>query len=200
MKPIPLLLAALMLTGGLTGCATKAYVDEQVAAANKRIDGTEARFGALDARMGKNEATIAAASKTAQEALERAQAAGKAAEGKLLYEVVLSDDQFRFAFNDDRLGSRAMETLDALAARLKAANKPVYVEIQGHTDDRGSEAYNHMLGERRAKAVYRHLHEKGGLPLHHMSVISYGQARPVASNVSESGRAQNRRVVLVVLQ
>ena len=49
-------------------------------------------------------------------------------------------------------------------------------------------------------AVYHYLHTKGGLPLHRMNVISYGESRPVASNMTEAGRKQNRRVVLVVLK
>ncbi len=80
-----------------------------------------------------------------------------------------------------------------------ADNKPVYIEVQGHTDNVGSEKYNQELGQSRAEAVRRYLNQKDGFPLHRMNVISYGKAAPVASNKNRQGRAQNRRVVLVVL-
>ncbi len=79
-------------------------------------------------------------------------------------------------------------------------DKAVYLEIEGHTDNIGSDQYNMELGEKRAKAVLTYLNEKDGLPLHAMSVISYGKTKPVADNKTANGRAQNRRVVIKVLE
>jgi len=79
-------------------------------------------------------------------------------------------------------------------------DKTVYLEIEGHTDNVGSEEYNKVLGERRAEAVRVYLNEKGGIPLHAMNVISYGEDEPVSDNGSRTGRAQNRRVVIRVLE
>jgi peptidoglycan-associated lipoprotein len=79
-------------------------------------------------------------------------------------------------------------------------DKTVYLEIEGHTDNVGGELYNAQLGEKRAKAVMNYLNEKGGVPLHAMSVISYGESKPVADNKTADGRAQNRRVVVRVLE
>ena len=56
------------------------------------------------------------------------------------------------------------------------------------------------LGEKRAEAVRRYLSREQGLPLHRMSIISYGESEPIADNSTAAGRAHNRRVVLVVLQ
>jgi outer membrane protein OmpA-like peptidoglycan-associated protein len=64
----------------------------------------------------------------------------------------------------------------------------------------GDDAYNMILGERRAEAVRRYLSQTGGMALHRMSVISYGKAAPIADNATPEGRAMNRRVTLVVLQ
>ena len=138
-------------------------------------------------------------SKTAQEALDRAIAAGKLAEGKFLYEVALTDDKVRFAFDKAELGDEAKSILTELANQLKADNRNVYVEIQGHTDSIGGEEYNYRLGLERAEAVRRFLNQQG-IPLHRMSVISYGESEPVADNGTREGRTQNRRVVLVVLE
>lgn len=151
-------------------------------------------------RITKNEADVAQLSKTAQEAIERANTAGKLAAGKLTYEVVLSDDKLKFASNKAVLGGVAEASLDEFVAKLKGDNKNVYIEIQGHTDSRGEAAANLKLGEARAEAVKRYLNIKGGIPLHRMSTISYGESEPIADNRVKAGRMQNRRVVLVVIQ
>jgi len=213
-------LAATALLMG--GCATKEYVHEHVATelkpVNERIDkvksgsdaigqrvaSNEAEFrGQLNAqgeRIGKNEAAIANLSRNAQEALDRANAAGKLAEGRFVQEVVLTDDQLRFGPGKSDLSDSAKAVLDDFAKRLKDEDKNVYIEIQGHTDSRGEAAYNLKLGEDRASAVRRYLNMSGGVPLHRMSAISYGESKPVAKNKLRAGREQNRRVSLVVLK
>ena len=139
-------------------------------------------------------------SDTAMEALERAIAAGKLAEGKFIYETALSDDRVKFGFDTAELSEGAAMALDEFAAALREENADVFVEIQGHTDGTGSETYNLELGEGRAEAVRRHLNAAHEVPLHRMSVISYGESAPIADNSTREGRAQNRRVVLVVLE
>jgi outer membrane protein OmpA-like peptidoglycan-associated protein len=126
-------------------------------------------------------------------------AAGKLAEGKFLYETVLSDDAVKFGFDRAELSDQAKSALDGFSDKLRGDNKNVYIEIQGHTDNVGGEQYNLALGEKRAEAVRRYLSTKG-VPLHRMSVISYGETEPVSDNSQRDGRSQNRRVVLVVLQ
>ena len=74
----------------------------------------------------------------------------------------------------------------------------VYLEIQGHTDATGDADYNEKLGEARAEAVRRYL-SRGGIALNRMATISYGEEAPVASNDTPEGRAQNRRVSIIVL-
>ena len=218
----------LVLTLLLSGCATKEYVHEyvqgQLKPVNTRVDalegrakGTEAALASsstgleatskrlddaivtLNNRLAKNEADIAQVSKTAQDALERAAAAGKLAAGKMAYEVVLSEDKVKFGTNKTALSKQAMEALDEFAAKVKAENRGVYIEVQGHTDSIGSAAVNLKMGQKRADAVRHYLHVKGGIPLHRLSAMSYGETMPVASNMNRAGRIQNRRVVLVVL-
>jgi outer membrane protein OmpA-like peptidoglycan-associated protein len=198
--------AAALLAVTTTGCATKKYVKGEVATVNQRVDGVQGQVEDAqtklrdhDTRITRNEAATAEASQTAREALERAVAAGKLAEGKLLYETVLSDDKVKFGFDQATLSDEAKAALDAFAAGLKTENKNVYVEIQGHTDNVGGEAYNLKLGEQRATAVKDYL-AKAGIPLFRMETISYGETAPVADNGTREGRNQNRRVVLVVLQ
>lgn len=183
-------IAVVLLLAG-TGCATKKYVARQVGQVDQRVSGVETQVEDAQER-------LTATSKTAQEALDRAVAAGKLAEGKLLYETVLSDDQVKFGFNRKELSPQAQAALNEFAEHLKAQNKNVFIEIQGHTDGVGADKYNEELGMARADAA-RYFLSKHGIPLHRMNTISYGESEPVADNSSSEGRAQNRRVVLVVL-
>ena len=187
-----------------SGCATKQYVREeagrQTAAVHTRVDTLQGQVEQNQAKLKEHDEQIAQVSKTAQEALQRAQEAGKLAEGKLLYETVLSDDQVKFGFNKDNLSDGARAALDQFAQPLVGQNQNVYIEIQGHTDSVGSDQYNYDLGLQRAEAVRRYLNLQQHIPLHRMSVISYGETAPVESNKTRDGRAKNRRVVLVVLK
>jgi len=190
-----------------TGCATKEYVGEEVGATNRRIDDVEGQVEANQSGIRSNRESIdrqgrdiQATSRTAQEALERATAAGKLAQGKFLYEVALTDDKIRFGFNNAEISEEGRAALTEFSEGLKTQNKNVYIEIQGHTDSVGSEDYNYKLGLERAEAVRRFLNLDGGIPLHRISVISYGESAPIADNGTREGRAQNRRVVLVVLE
>jgi len=176
-KLVPLALAVLVTTG----CATRDYVDQSVAALEARQN---TRMDQID--------------RTAHDALERAIAAGKLAEGKFLYSVTLTDDAVKFASGRWELSGEAQKNLGELIGRLKSENRDIYLEIQGHTDDTGSAAMNQTLGLRRAEAVRLYLYNQG-VPLNRMATISYGEDKPVAANADDAGRAANRRVVVMVL-
>ncbi|MCR5878767.1 OmpA family protein [Phenylobacterium sp. J367] len=168
-----------MLAAGFatTGCASHRFVKERVAVVDDRVTTVEG---------------------TAGEALQRANAAHKLAEGKFLYQVVLSDDSVKFPTDRHALSPEGQARLDEFAQRLMSENRNVYLEIQGHTDSTGPEAYNDQLGEARAEAVRKYLSQKG-VALNRMATISYGEESPVAPNESPEGRSQNRRVAIVVL-
>ena len=168
-------------------------------AANTRLEETRQRVGELGEQLARNEAADAAVSATAKEALERALAAGKLAEGRLLMETVLSES-VGFQFEQAGLGESARLALHAFADKLKAENQGVYIEIQGYTDDTGPATSNLRLSRQRAEAVRDFLHGEAGLPLHRLALAAYGESRPVADNKTREGRVLNRRVVLVVLK
>ena len=169
--------AVLALGFAASGCASHRFVRDQVQVVDTRVTEVEG---------------------TAGEALARANAAHKLAEGKFLYELVLSDDSVKFPTDASSLSPEAEARLREFAERLKSENRNVYLEIQGHTDATGDETYNDQLGEQRAEAVRRFL-SRDGIALNRMATISYGEEAPVASNETEDGRAQNRRVAIVVL-
>ncbi len=151
-------------------------------------------------RLSRGEIEAGRISATAQEALERARLAGKLAEGKLMFETTLTDEIANFGLEEARLSTAARKQLDEFAERLKAENRGVFIEIQGHTDNRGSDEANQRLSRDRAQAVRDYLHQAAGIPLHRLAIAAYGESRPVADNRTREGRARNRRVVLVVLR
>ncbi|MDP1642220.1 MAG: OmpA family protein [Phenylobacterium sp.] len=160
-----------------SGCATKSFVRDEVAVVDGRVTQVQG---------------------TAGEALERANAAHKLAEGKFLYEVVLSDDSVKFPSDRHALSPEAEARLAELVQRLTSENRNVYLEIQGHTDSTGPSGYNDQLGEARAEAVRKYLSQQG-IALNRMATISYGEESPVAPNTTAEGRSQNRRVAIIVL-
>lgn len=178
--------AGFILTMGVaaSGCASHNFVRDEVAVVDGRVDRTDAELAQVRG--------------TAGEALQRANAAHQLAEGKFLYEVVLSDDSVKFPVDGDALSPEAEARLAELVQRLRAENQNVYLEIQGHTDATGDAAHNQRLGEARAEAVRRFLSNQG-VALNRMATISYGAESPVAPNDTAEGRSQNRRVAIVVL-
>lgn len=175
----------------LSGCATKDYVNQQVSA-------VDAKNQATQAQVDQDQTHLAQLDKSTQDALDRATAAGKLAEGKFLYSMVLSDDSVKFPANSSKLSPEAQQRLADFAEKLKSDNRNVYLEIQGHTDATGPDAVNQRLGEERAEAVRLFMNQHG-VPLNRMSTISYGKTDPVTDNKTRADRAQNRRVVLIVM-
>ena len=102
-----------------------------------------------------------------------------------------------FAFNKADLTAESRPVLDDVATGLK--NHPrVKVEIQGHTDSIGADAYNLKLSQRRAESVREYL-ISDGVSADQLVAKGYGESQPIASNKTDEGRAKNRRVVMYVL-
>jgi peptidoglycan-associated lipoprotein len=181
------------------GCATKKQVRTEVGRIDTEMESIEGSVEQNQVRLKEHDSKIQDLSRETREALERAQSAEKLAQGKLLYEVTLTDEDVRFGFNQSELTDNARSILENLLTQLKSENKNVFIEVQGHTDSLGTEDYNMKLGQERADAVRRYLSENG-IPLHRISTISYGEARPITDNNSKKGRSTNRRVVIVVLE
>ena len=101
-----------------------------------------------------------------------------------------------FAFDSAKLTGSGEAILDS-AVDVLNEHAGVTVRCEGHTDSIGSEAYNMQLGMRRAESVCDYL-AQNGISRSRLSTKSYGESMPVASNDTESGRAENRRVEVVV--
>jgi peptidoglycan-associated lipoprotein len=191
-RPAIFAAAALAATAlSLGGCATEDYVDKHVAAVDAKTQATQSQ-------VDQHQAHLTQLDQTTQDALSRAEAAGKLAEGKFLYSMVLSDDSVKFPPDSSKLSPEARQRLQDFVDKLKNDNRNVYLEIQGHTDAAGTASLNERLGEERAEAVRLYMNQQG-VALNRMNTISYGEKDPVANNKTRVGRAQNRRVVLIVM-
>jgi outer membrane protein OmpA-like peptidoglycan-associated protein len=98
-----------------------------------------------------------------------------------------------FDYNKDNLLDQSIPELNRLIDILNSV-KDLAVEIQGHTDDRGSEKFNQNLSEKRAKSVYDYLVNTGKISPERLSSVGYGKLKPVVPNDSDSNRQRNRRV------
>jgi outer membrane protein OmpA-like peptidoglycan-associated protein len=207
-------------------CATKKFVRTEVGQVNdkvgtlgksleetqERVRTAEGRITEVDSKAAQADSKAVAAQSAAGQAQQAANAAGEAATAvdrragaietasrKLLFEVVLNEDQGKFKFGKTELPDEAKSAIDKLVDGLKDQKSAVWIEVEGHTDNVGDARYNESLGLDRAEAVKRYLHEQHQLPLHKINVISYGEDKPAAPNKTRDGRAQNRRVVIKVL-
>ncbi len=225
-KAFVLIGAVAFAVTGSAACATKGFVKTQVGQVSSKVDSLSQSLEETQERTRQNEEQIKAVdqkAQTAQGAADQAQqsatqadskaaqanqaadaAAAKAdevdkASKRLVYTVVLSEDQGNFKFDSAALPDSAKAKLDEMVDQLKADPKGAYFEIEGHTDNTGDKVYNEQLGLERADAVKRYLYEQHQIPLFRMNVISYGEEKPVAPNTTRDGRAQNRRVVIKVL-
>ncbi len=205
----PLLVAGVALAAA--GCAKKSYVQREVSEVSKKVDAVSAEVEKTQQRVQQNEVRIDAVDKSAQAgigeakgsaqaAMTKAADAEKAAKGKLIYTVTLSNDKVRFPVNKAEISDEAKALIDEAVAPLVSANRGVYFEIEGHTDSTGQASYNLKLGEERAMAVRDYIAKKFGVALSRLNVISYGAEKPVVDNKTRDNRAQNRRVVIRILE
>ena len=199
------------------GCSSKNYVKQQttplinktnelddLTAKNTRdIKDVDARAQAGIQAINAKTAEVEQKTQTAAQNASQAQQTADAANGRVgvLTNTVANLDNYhvvaetsvKFGFNKDNLTSKAQEALDQLAASL-ASTKGYIVALEGGTDSVGSADYNYELSQRRANSVIQYLATKYSVPAHKIYVIGLGKDKPVESNKTSSGRADNRRV------
>jgi outer membrane protein OmpA-like peptidoglycan-associated protein len=102
-----------------------------------------------------------------------------------------------FATDSSALNANFYEVLNSVATVLDEYEQTV-IEVAGHTDSTGTNAYNQTLSQQRAESVSAYLRTRGVLA-DRIIPIGSGEERPVASNDNEAGRQQNRRVELTLV-
>jgi outer membrane protein OmpA-like peptidoglycan-associated protein len=218
-RTLNVLAVGFIVVSTTTACATKKFVRTEVAAVGTRVETLSQSLEQTQEATRQNEARITKVdakadqvgiwAKDAQSAASTAQQAAVAAASKadavdastkrLVYEVVISEDQGGFKFGSAELPEPVRMRIDEMIAQLKAQPRGNFVEIEGHTDSSGEKMVNQRIGEQRAEAVKRYLYEAHQVPLHKMNVLSYGEDKPASPNNTRDGRAQNRRVVIRIL-
>ena len=196
------------LSLALGACATNKEVDKKIdqriaesqAQTNQKIESVASQVEDLQQKQKATDVRLDQLSQEAKDALKRAEEAGVLAKGKVVFQQTFGEDRVKFGVDKYSLTDDSKAALDDFAGKVKALNEQYFVEIQGHTDDTGSSKHNDELGQRRADEVRRYLSRQQSVPLNRMSTISYGDTLPVAPNKTRAGRAQNRRVVIVVLE
>jgi outer membrane protein OmpA-like peptidoglycan-associated protein len=220
---VNVLAVGVIAVGTTTACATKKFVRTEVEALGTKVEQrvetlsqslettqeqgrqNAAQIKQVDAKAdqvgiwAKEAQTSASNANTAASAAAAKAEAVDVASKRLVYEVVISEDQGGFKFGSAQLPEAVQTRIDQMVADLKANPRGNFVEIEGHTDSSGDKTVNMRVGEQRAEAVKRYLYEAHQVPLHKINVISWGEDKPVAPNNTRQGRAQNRRVVIRIL-
>jgi OOP family OmpA-OmpF porin len=208
-------LAASMIA--TVGCSSKNYVKQQttplinktnelddLTAKNTRdIKDVDARVQSGLAAVNAKTADVEQKAQAAGQSAQQAQQTADAANGRVnvLTDTVANLDNYhavaetsvKFGFNRDNLTPKAKEALDQLGASI-ASTKGYIIALEGGCDSVGSEEYNYGLSQRRADAVVQYLASKYNVPAHKIYVIGLGKDKPVESNKTSAGRADNRRV------
>ena len=199
------------------GCTSKNYVKQQTtplinktnelddltAKNSKDIKDVDARvqsgLAAVNAKTADVEQKAQAAGQSATQAQQVADAANTRV-GVLTNTVAnldnyhaVAETSVKFGFNRDNLTSKAKEALDQLAGSI-SSTKGYIIALEGGTDSVGPADYNYDLSERRANSVIQYLASKYNVPAHKIYVIGLGKDKPVESNKTSTGRADNRRV------
>jgi outer membrane protein OmpA-like peptidoglycan-associated protein len=189
------------------GCATKKYVQGEMTTIDKKVENVATEVEANQKRLKEHDEKLASIGEVIAKHDSQFQAVDgkiddvkKMIRGNLIYKATLSSNDAKFAFDSYELSADAKAALDRFVQQLIAMNRGLYIEIQGHTDSTGPDSVNEVLGQKRAEAVMLYLYKQYHIPLYRMQVISLGSSTPIADNGTREGRAQNRRVEILVYE
>jgi outer membrane protein OmpA-like peptidoglycan-associated protein len=189
------------------GCATKKFVQGEMTTIDKKVETVATEVEASQKRIKEHDEKLASIGEVISKHDSQFQAVDgkiedvrKLVRGNLIYKETLRSNDAKFGFDSSELSADARAALDRFVQQLIAMNRGLYLEIQGHTDNTGPDSVNQALGQRRAEAVMLYFYKQYHIPLYRMQVISLGSSVPVADNSSREGRAQNRRVEILVYE
>jgi outer membrane protein OmpA-like peptidoglycan-associated protein len=168
----------------------------QLVQARGQLANADARLASADAKLEMEKKSRAEADKRAKDAMDRLAAAVGTVKQESRGTVITLSGSVLFASNKDALLPGAQERLGLVAEALKTQDdREIFVE--GHTDSQGSAASNQGLSDRRAKSVANFLISRG-VPGDQIRAAGLGLTRPIADNATAEGRANNRRVEIIV--
>jgi len=155
---------------------------------------SDAQDAALASRVAQAEQRVEQLAKALREGLQASRQDYFRLYGKLASTTLLTEDRTLYPINSPELGGVDRAKLDRLAEEVRQIKEDYHLDIQGHTDNIGTDDMNHALGKARAEVVKRYLHEQGGVPYSRMSVVSYGATHPL-----DTSTRSNRRIAINLL-
>ena len=191
-------LAASLLALGLAACTTtKAPETAAQPSAAAQQAAAEQQAATADQAKGAETAAAGTSSGVESQAMADADAKAKAEAAAKANQLAnaLGIKLFYFDFDSSALHDSDLDALKAHAYYL-SQHPAAHVQVNGHTDERGTREYNMALGERRAKAVAAFLTANGAKAAQ-LDVVSYGKEKPAVDGHDEAAWAKNRRVELV---
>ena len=178
---------------------TSTELKNQLNALQSQSAAQNAAISALSGRADKQDTALAQAREAADDAVKIARDS-RMVSGKVVDVLTLTDDMVLYSYEQPDLTAKGKAALDELIARARPQLPYIFIEVIGYSDDYSLNSQNRRIALDRAESVRRYLFEVGGIPLHRMSTISYGDLKPIASNDSIEGRSRNRRVMIQVLK
>ena len=190
--PIKRLIILLSVIALVAGCgASKDYVDQQIRDSEAR---TSAQLGDVEGKASATSFDLQKLQALQSELESKAEMALNQAKGFENYQIIW-EGEVNFDFDSDEITSAAEQTLMDAGQKMELSLESL-VELVGHTDKTGSNAYNLALGERRSQSVRRFLADRFGISLYRMFTLSYGEDKPSALPDEGNSASRNRRVTV----
>lgn len=192
--PIKRLIILLSVIALVAGCgASKNYVDEQIRNSEAR---TSAQLGDVEGKASATSLDLQKLQALQNDLEAKADMALNQSQGFENYRIIW-EGEVNFDFDSDQITSAAEQTLMDAGQKLETSSESL-VELVGHTDNTGSNAYNLALGERRSESVRRFLADRFGISLYRMFTLSYGEDKAAAMSDEPNSASRNRRVTVRV--
>ncbi len=192
--PIKRLIILLSVIALIAGCgASKNYVDEQIRNSEAR---TSAQVGDVEGMASTTSLDLQKLQALQSDLEAKAEMALNQAQGFENYQIIW-EGEVNFDFDSDEITSAAEQTLMDAGQKMESSAESL-VELVGHTDNTGSNAYNLELGGRRSESVRRFLADRFGISLYRMFTLSYGEEKAAAMSDEPNSASRNRRVKLIV--
>jgi len=181
-------------TGATIGAGAGAILGSQVASSGSRTEG-----GLIGAAIGATVGGLVGRQMDQQERELRQQMQGTGVDVQREGDTIRLQAPSNITFDTNRaeVKSEFRPVLDQLAQSIQQYPNTI-VRIEGHTDSTGSSSYNQTLSENRAQSVGSYLSQRG-VGSDRLQPVGFGQTRPIASNDTTEGRAQNRRVEILLV-
>ncbi len=181
------------------GDPANAALQREIDSLRSQTAATQNTLADLASKAETQAGAITQAQSTADDAIKIARDS-RLVSGKIIDKLVLTEEMVLYNYEASELTPAGRAALDTLIATTRPQLPHVFIEIIGFADNLSLGSQNSRIALERAESVRRYLHEIGNIPLHRMSVISYGDLKPVTNDPAFESRRQNRRVIVQVLK